>query len=461
MKEIYKSVIKNVPNYKQFLTLEEMEDSSKRLSKEYSDCVELLEIGRTRSGYPINCLKIGEGSSNALMFGCPHPNEPIGTMLIEYFSEELAKNKALRDELDYTWYIIKVWDADGYRLNRGWIKSTYSIRNYARNFYRPPSDLQVEWTFPIDYKDYHFHNTLPESEAMRKLISQIKPKFTYSLHNSGFGGAYWYITREVDECIYEKLYRAAKEHGVPVHKGTPESSSLKEFSQAVYKADGIDSTYEYYLDNGVEDVASKLKSGNCSDQFSEEHYNTFTLLTELPYFYDLRISDTSLSDYTRCQAYIEMLDYSDKLNGEIKNILNKIKPLSNINNPFLRALNDFCDSVHTQAQRNEVLSQKKYNKQATVAEKFDCLTVAKFYKLLTLGMLVRAHESEFDSMLEMDYETERYEILNKTFEQSKRMFDQLAEHLESVLDYEVISIKKLISIQLQCGLVIADYINKQ
>ena len=39
----------------------------------------------------------------------PHPNEPIGAMMLEYFTRELAENKELREKLDYTWYIVKSW----------------------------------------------------------------------------------------------------------------------------------------------------------------------------------------------------------------------------------------------------------------------------------------------------------------------------------------------------------------
>ena len=33
-------------------------------------------------------------------------------MLLEHFTKALAENEELRKELDYTWYIVKVWDTD-------------------------------------------------------------------------------------------------------------------------------------------------------------------------------------------------------------------------------------------------------------------------------------------------------------------------------------------------------------
>lgn len=106
-------------------------------------------------------------------------------MMLEYFTRALAENKALRDELDYTWYIVKAWDYDGLMLNEKWLKGPYTLYNYSRNFFRPAGFKQVDWTFPIDYKDLHFHEPIPETQAMMKLIDEIRPEFIYSLHNAG------------------------------------------------------------------------------------------------------------------------------------------------------------------------------------------------------------------------------------------------------------------------------------
>ena len=116
MKKIYQKLLEGIPDYKEFLTVEEMNSSSKKLAEEHPESVSIFEIGQTRDGIELYCLKIGSGSHTALMFGCPHPNEPIGTMMLEYFSKRLAEDEELRKELDYTWYIVKAW-------GRGWTKT--------------------------------------------------------------------------------------------------------------------------------------------------------------------------------------------------------------------------------------------------------------------------------------------------------------------------------------------------
>ena len=55
---------------------------------------------------------------------------------------------------------------------------------------------------------------------------------------------------------------------------------------------------------------------------------------------------------------------------------------------------------------------------------------------------------------------EKKEALEKAFNISLERLKNLSEVLEEDIDYEVVPIKKLISIQLECGLIVADYLNR-
>lgn len=128
-------ILSRIPDYDSFLTVDELNEKSYEVAKNYSDLVEIFDFGFTRNGEKIPGIKIGKGSKNALVFGLPHPNEPIGTMTMETLINELVTNDELREYLDYTWYIVKAWDTDGTRLNENWFKGPYTIYNYARNFF--------------------------------------------------------------------------------------------------------------------------------------------------------------------------------------------------------------------------------------------------------------------------------------------------------------------------------------
>lgn len=456
LKAIIRDLLDRVPDYQNFLTLAELDESSRQLARDYPDTVKLFEMGRTQEDRPLLCLKIGEGSRNALFFGCPHPNEPIGTMLLEYLSRELASNQALREELDYTFYMVKAWDADGLVRNEGWLKGPFTLQQYSRYFFRPAGRVQVDWTFPIDYKDIHFHDTMPETQAMMDLIDDIKPVFNYALHNAGFGGVYWYVSEDVPQA-YPSLYQAAERQGIPLHLGEPESPSLKILGKAILLAEGIEVEYDFLEKLGAKDIPSIIASGTSSDSYAKSRYGTFTFLTELPYFYDPRIADPSLMDKTRSQAVLEKLDWTEASNREVASILAVSETLMRPDNPYLMAVKDFTKGLEIESTRKMALEDPDYQRPATVAEYFDNTAINKFYRLLAYGMLIRAHEHELDKGADPDSR----DRLEGAMEKAQALHSHLSQELEASFNYQAIPIKKLVTIQLECGIVMAQHIHSR
>ncbi len=449
------NLLDTIPDYQEFLTLEELDESSRKLARDYPEAVQLFEIGTSSQGRPLLCLQIGQGSRNALFFGCPHPNEPIGTMLLEHLSQALAENAGLRQDLDYTFYIVKAWDADGLVRNEGWLKGPYTIHQYSRYFFRPAGRAQVDWTFPIDYKDLHFHDTLPETKAMMDLIDRIQPTFNYALHNAGFGGVYWYVSEDVPE-VYPSLREAAERQGIPLHLGEPESASLKVLGPAVLLAEGIEVEYDFLEKFGAKDIPSIIDFGTSSDSYSRQKYGTFTFLTELPYFYDARIADPTPVETTRSQAILEKLDWTEKSNEQVASILAKTQALMTDDNPYLMAVQDFTKGLEIESARKMAKEDPDYQRPATVAEYFDSVTINKFYRLLAYGMLIRAHEHE----LENNPDAEATNSLTEGMQKAEVLHKELSEELEKELDYQVIPIRKLVNIQLECGLKMLRHIHK-
>lgn len=458
MKKVYEQLLEGIPAYQEFLTADELEAGSLALAEKYPHCVELFPIGKTRQGSILNCLKIGKGSHTALMFGCPHPNEPIGTMMLEYFTEQLAGNEELRTELNYTWYVVKAWDMDGLRLNEKWLKGPYTLYNYSRNFFRPAGHQQVDWTFPIDYKKLHFHDTIPESEAMMGLIDKIRPEFIYSLHNAGFGGVYWYLSRQTPE-IYEAMRKATVKQGIPMHLGEPEAPYCVEWAPAVYQGMDIKDQYDYMEQYGDVDMKEAVRWGNCSAAYASKVCGAFTLLTEEPYFYDKRITDTRETDMLRRDAVLEKVKWNQDSNHFIKATLALSEKYMNPRNPFLQALQAFTEDGSLEAEKKLAGEDPMYQKPATVAEKFDNLLVSRFYKLLSLGMLIRANEWELEKMGQgKENDLSKQESLERGAKIAETAHRELADELEEKINYEVVPIKKLVSIQLECGIIMAEYL---
>jgi len=119
-------LLARVPDFQEFLTLEELRASSQRLVAEFPGVARLETVGASAEGRPIELLTIGRGARPALLVGVPHPNEPIGTLTLEFLCRLLCEDPELRARLDATVHVIKIADPDGLVLNLGWFKGAFS-----------------------------------------------------------------------------------------------------------------------------------------------------------------------------------------------------------------------------------------------------------------------------------------------------------------------------------------------
>ena len=450
----FKHIIDNVPDYQVFLTVAEMDESSRKLAEEFPDLVSCEEVGKSRKGEPILCLKIGNGSKNAFMFGCPHPNEPIGAMTVEYFSRALAEDKEFLEATGFTWYIIKSIDVDGTKLNEKWFKGPFTLTNYARNYFRPAGYEQAEWTFPIDYKEYHFHDTIPETKILMKIIDEKKPVFMYSLHNAGFGGTYWYISKDMPE-IWEQLYAASEKNNVPLHLGEPEIPYITPFSKAIYPMISIREDYDYQEEYSEKSPAETLKAGDSSQGYTRtQGIDTVTLVTEMPYFTEPRIQSDKLMDYTRKEVALKNLESRLEQNEKIKALHAPVAELFGKDNPFVKmvelSLEHFDNSYKT--QKKFISENEEYDELCKESEAIDNLEIPKFHKLFYWSLFIRSCEFE----LEKERTEAEIKLLEVAKEAAEKEFDAQAIIAEEALDYAVIPIQSLVRVQLESGLIVAS-----
>jgi len=445
------SILNDVPDYQTFYTVDELKASSYALAKRYPDTVEILPIGHSRQGDLIEAIKIGDGPKQALLFAMPHPNEPVGSMMLEYYSLRLAEDDSLRESLDYTWYLIKCIDPDNTRLNEGWFKGPFSIANYTRHHYRPPSFHQIEWTFPTDYKTLHFHDPLPETQAIMSLIEQIKPDLIYSLHNSGFGGIYFYITEEAPS-LYKPFHELVESQELPLHLGEPEAPYIPVYTDAIFKMTGISEEYEYLKQNTDTDPATIRKGGTDSFDYARRICNPFGLVCEVPYFYNPLINDTSPSDTVRRDAILKGLEHDREDFSFLKEQYNIARDKLTMSSPFRDSIEETLRTYqqHLAAEENWARTDVKTAQVATVAEKFDSIVIREFYRLFPLGMFIRMLDTQTAA-------TPESPVLASVSESVRTAFERLSSELEAKLDYTVIPIQKLVRIQLGSALLAAGY----
>ncbi len=446
----FQSVIDQIPDFQRFFRVDEMDRRSLQLAKDYPERVEVMERGRSREGNPIYVIKIGSGSKNALLFGCPHPNEPIGAMMLEVLSELLAKNDPALQELDYTWYLIKSIDIDGTKRNEGWFDDSSSIRKYAEHFYRPASFEQVEWTFPVDYKTLHFHKPLPETQVLMEIIQEKKPVFMYSLHNSGFGGVYYYVSGTLTDSLFD-LFQAIPGHfQLPLNLGEPEVPYLKPFAPAIFPMFGISDEYDYlekHLPEGM-DPATVIQAGTSSDDYAKKMAGTYSLVCEMPYYFDPRVNDQTTVEQSR-RHFLEKAVQSGKENYDrLHAIFSSIESaIHKKDSPFFTAVHHYLSMIpnHLAAQENWIKTDETLQRPATKAEEFDNLYAQKFYNLLMQGMMRRMIRENLTT-------APGNASMKEALENADRYFEETVDFLEKNLTYQTIPIKKLVSVQMLAGL---------
>ncbi|MFX0574447.1 M14 family zinc carboxypeptidase [Nocardia nepalensis] len=118
-----------------------------RLAADHTGRVVVTEIGRSRGGQAIRNVHIGSGPRSILVLGSPHSNEPIGLATTHHLLGRLAADESLTSSLEATWNFVPLVDPDATLLGEGWFDGPFTRTNVARHFYRPPADLQAEWTF--------------------------------------------------------------------------------------------------------------------------------------------------------------------------------------------------------------------------------------------------------------------------------------------------------------------------
>lgn len=459
-----RQVMDRVPDSQGFLTIEELDANTLALAREYPQLVQVQEVGRSREGRIIRCLRIGSGSRNALLFACPHPNEPIGAMTLDFLARELAENEELRRELDYTWYLIKVSDPDGIALNEGWFKGPFTVYNYLRHYYRPAFHEQVEWTFPVEYKSLKFDAPLPETRILMELMERLRPSFVYPLHNLGFGGAYWYLSRPAPE-LYEQYYACTARMGVPRKLGEAEVPFAKEFAPAVFQMLTVQDDYDYTEAYTNADPVASHPYGTSSGDYASRHgaKDAFVFVCELPYFYEKRIDDLSPSSHTRLDAVTESCRYKAKHHQDLMDMAAPVHRLLDMpDNHFKTAFDERMASGQgdLDAQLRWAQSVPEFREKATVAQEFDNLLVSRFFQATGTSLLLRACEQELGRSRERGFTPGEEELLRRALEQCETYLARECDYLEQNMDYQVTPIRKLVTVQAECGLLTAQYISK-
>ena len=191
---------------------------------------------------------------------------------------------------------------------------------------------------------------------------------------------------------------------------------------------------------------------------SAKKYGTFCLVAELPYFYSPKIQDVSELGYKRLDAVEKGLKENLEISNKMAYYFDQYKDLCGADNDFVKIVGRSLDD--RQKDYDTALNYARQNpdnqKPCKVSEEFDNLIVTQFYKMLSWGSLIRGAKYERDKRKG----TKEEELLNSIIPEMEKEFEELSHKVEEMTQYSVVDIKRLVGVQLESGMIVADYVRK-
>lgn len=370
------------------------------LRQEHPELLSARRIGTSRLGEPITLYTLAltpardeddpDAARHALVVGGVHPNEPIGSHTIIHLVGDLLQDPSLRQRLGVVWHFVPCADPDGMRLNEGWFDDPFDGETYFRHFYRPPGDEQVEWTFPISYRSKYFDAMLPETQALQRVIDEVRPDYYVPLHNSETGGAYFYLSQDVPDLV-PLLHRLPAAFDIPLHLGEPEAAHFKQIAPAIFEASTSQAVYEWRESNGLDPVPSGA-AGQSSTSYARRH-GTISLIAELPIWRTFGADDTSGSGADYAGLLREAGEALMETGARLSELLGRVEPHLTLDSPFLRSARVFIPAMsHAGRLMLTRAAMPSNHREATVAER--PMSVVWMYRLRFGGALLRALSAE-------------------------------------------------------------------
>jgi hypothetical protein len=382
-----------VPAHDVFLGVDELHAGLRRIADRYPGVATLRRCGSSRQGDPLWCLTVdddGPSRPEALAFGLPNPNEPIGGLTALHLAERLCADPELRARLGHRWRIVDCADPDGLRLNEGWLHGPFTRAHYARHFYRPAGRDQVEWTFPINHEDAYFDDAIPETQALMRLIDEHRPALVASLHNSELGGAYYWLSRS--EPDLHPILQGVPEHlGIPLDRGEPEAPDLVLLDDAIYEATAFAKVYERITARG-----GRWTYGGGSTTWYADRWGALMLVSELPYWHDPRSADTGPAGVTYAEALAANARAIAEAGGLLSRTLAVVEhDLLAPATPFWRAARFYADVLNETGPARLARSEEPASQRpASVAEANSLALNVHEWRLRYGGVLLRALRGE-------------------------------------------------------------------
>ncbi len=391
-REAAERIVASLPDWTRIYTVAEAQERTRALKETYGREVTVEEIGRSRGGRPIEALTVGTGPMTVLLLGFPHPDEGVGGLLIDHMLNTVLSHPEVLRPFAARLVAVRCWDIDGAALNEGWSPGTSSFEEQAKHHFRPPPAMQMEWTFPIEYKTHRWSAVPPETEAVRRLIDRERPHFMLGLHNAAFHDPYFYLSREAPEA-YGALRAAVGGERLHLSERSPDVPFEVPLTRGVFRMYGLKDYYDYF-ERFAPTRLAHLNRGACSDEYLAATVpHSFSFNAEVPRALDRRLRDASPTGRPLREV---VLQRTLRQAGEMKRLDDEMTPLilrhgtagSLVAESVRQHLEDF--RLRAKEPSSDLAQDPQYERPATVADLFEHEVVGPIEDMMVLGEAWRA-----------------------------------------------------------------------
>jgi hypothetical protein len=435
--------LRDIPNWTRYYTVDELHVKAAELADTYPDEVTLMNLGKSTNGETIDCLKVGDCRYNALVHGFPNSEEPIGGVLLDYLARRLAEDDEVREELDYTWYLIGCSDPDGARLCEDFQVGPQTPINFSLNYYRTPTNLTPEWCFPFRFGPLDLDNPVPETQALMSLMDRKDFHFVSSLHQMKWGGITYQVPHACPE-LYGSLWESARRFNI-----FPRKRPGTTLAPGVSKADYLTPARGYLRqwaegNNNIEPI----KGCYIYEYGQMRNPHMFMMIPESTFWYDPRMwDDTPTEDPVGHSLQFAQRVMAD-VQGTMLRVWKEALPHLRTESPFKGMIEGRMEPlIYKQTNVSNPMptfDKRVHSRKSTVAEKYAIEGREVSYRMTHLGGLLRMLDAELEQGSNEVVERLRAEVYEKLVSYDRNLHENYKVTLNPIKNNVGMSITALL-----------------
>ena len=457
------AVIREVPHFDTFCSVAQLHELVGHL--QHDSRFDVKVVGLSKGGMPIHHVRFGRGSLKALFVAFPHCKEPICGLTVFSLMRLLHQGSPTLLAADVEWHIVPCIDPDGAMLNEGWTQKPITMERYMRNFYVQALTDQVDGSFPLSYKGLQWSEPSAEALVLKGLLDDIRPDFFYTLHNAWTGGAFYYLSRDIDQRYHRRIYSFLDEQQFPLQKRPIWRDVCAQFGSGIIQMWSIKRHYDQ-LERTIAAPEKHLTFGGSSWDYLEQiKPSALTFATEMGYVrHPADESDVDTGENLR--RFKLRIDAETKyLAAVLLQLWEGVHADLDTANPLYRAivrggvipdkdrLNEGGRPLGMQPTR-DLLLNPQYDRTMTEGDRFQaCMVDGGFWYL--------CHSYQFVRLMKQSSQTP---AIKEALERAERAFSDVLQEIGRYVDFSQFNVADydtLAKVQLGSGLIVLNSLLEQ